>query len=121
MTNSRITDPEILEWRFPVLLKEFSIRAGSGGYGCYRGGDGVIRRIEFLEAMRTGILSSHRIIPPFGLQGGSPGKTGGNRIIRYEGTEELLAGCAETHVNPGDEIIIETPGGGGFGLINRND
>jgi 5-oxoprolinase (ATP-hydrolysing) len=121
MTNSRITDPEILEWRFPVLLKEFSIRAGSGGCGRYRGGDGVIRRIEFLEAMRTGILSSHRIIPPFGLQGGSPGKTGGNRIIRYEGTEELLAGCAETHVNPGDEIIIETPGGGGFGLINRND
>ncbi|MBS3954789.1 MAG: hydantoinase B/oxoprolinase family protein [Methylomicrobium sp.] len=120
MTNSRITDPEILEWRFPVLLKEFSIRAGSGGYGRYRGGDGVIRRIEFLEAMTTGILSSHRIKPPFGLQGGSPGKTGGNRIIRNEVTEELLAGCAETHVNPGDEIIIETPGGGGFGSVNSN-
>ncbi|MDO8846436.1 hydantoinase B/oxoprolinase family protein [Methylicorpusculum sp.] len=121
MTNSRITDPEILEWRFPVLLKEFSIRAGSGGSGRYRGGEGVIRRFEFLEAMTTGILSSHRIKPPFGLQGGSPGKPGGNRIIRNDGTEDLLAGCAEILVNPGDQIIIETPGGGGFGSVNNND
>ena len=115
MTNSRITDPEILEQRFPVLLREFSIRTGSGGEGCYRGGDGVIRRIEFREAMSAGILSSHRLQPPFGLRGGSPGALGQNSVIRHDGREQQLAGCEEIEVNPGDVISIETPGGGGFG------
>ena len=115
MTNSRITDPEILEQRFPVLLREFSIRTGSGGDGRYCGGNGVIRHIEFREAMNAGILSSHRDQPNFGLQGGSPGKPGLNKMIRADGREERLAGCTEIQVGPGDRIVIATPGGGGFG------
>ena len=115
MTNSRITDPEILEQRFPVLLREFSIRTGSGGNGRYCGGNGVIRHIEFREAMNAGILSSHRKKPNFGLQGGSPGMPGLNKVIRADGKEERLAGCTEIQVSPGDSIIIATPGGGGFG------
>jgi 5-oxoprolinase (ATP-hydrolysing) len=115
MTNSRITDPEILEQRFPVLLREFTIRQGSGGKGRYRGGDGVVRRIEFREAMSAGILSSHRVKPPFGLQGGSPGALGVNRLIRRDGRVEPLPGCTEIRVEPGDTIVIETPGGGGYG------
>jgi 5-oxoprolinase (ATP-hydrolysing) len=115
MTNSRITDPEILEQRFPVLLQEFAIRHGSGGAGRYRGGDGVVRRIVFREAMSAGILSSHRVKPPFGLQGGAPGALGVNRLVRVDGSVELLLGCAEIQVEPNDVIIIETPGGGGYG------
>ncbi|AEG00853.1 hydantoinase B/oxoprolinase family protein [Methylomonas methanica] len=115
MTNSRITDPEILEARFPVLLREFSIRSGSGGAGQYKGGDGVIRRIEFREAMRVGILSSHRVLPPFGLMGGGDGALGANRLIRRDGRSEQLTGCAEIQVEAGDTIVIETPGGGGYG------
>ena len=117
MTNSRITDPEILEWRFPVLLREFSIREGSGGAGQYRGGDGVLRRIEFLEPMTAGILSSHRKLPPFGLHGGLPGKLGINRVIRSDGNREILPGCAEVRVGAGDVMEIETPGAGGFGPV----
>jgi 5-oxoprolinase (ATP-hydrolysing) len=117
MTNSRMTDPEILEQRFPVLLREFSIRHGSGGAGRYRGGDGVVRRIEFREAMSAGILSSHRVKPPFGLQGGESGALGVNRLVRVDGGVELLPGCAEIQVEPNDVIIIETPGGGGYGRI----
>jgi 5-oxoprolinase (ATP-hydrolysing) len=115
MTNSRITDPEVLEWRFPVLLEEFSIRAGSGGSGLYRGGDGVIRSIRFLQPMTACILSSHRIIPPFGLDGGRSGKPGANTVIRNDGRIESLPGCAETFMAAGDVFRIETPGGGGFG------
>lgn len=115
MTNSRITDPEILEQRFPVLLREFSIRSGSGGNGRYRGGDGVIRQIEFRAAMRAALLSSHRSKPNFGLQGGSSGKLGVNRVLRANGDEEILPGCADIRVEVGDSVIIETPGGGGFG------
>lgn len=115
MTNSRMTDPEILEQRFPVLLKEFSIWYGSGGAGRYRGGDGVVRCVEFREAMSAGILSSHRVKPPFGVQGGEPGALGVNRLIRVDGSVEPLPGCAEVQVEPGDAIIIETPGGGGYG------
>jgi 5-oxoprolinase (ATP-hydrolysing) len=114
MTNSRITDPEILEARFPVMLREFSIRTCSGGDGRYQGGCGVLRRIEFKAAMMAGILSSHRLKLPFGLQGGSPGALGRNRLIRQDGHEVELPGCIEIHVNLGDTIIIETPGGGGF-------
>ncbi|MFA5985337.1 MAG: hydantoinase B/oxoprolinase family protein [Methylococcaceae bacterium] len=115
MTNSRITDPEILEQRFPVVLQEFAIRTGSGGAGRNKGGDGVVRRIQFKAAMSAGILSSHRIQPPFGLHGGQAGATGINRIIRADGSEHRLANCSELQINPGDTLIIETPGGGGFG------
>ncbi|MDD5322229.1 MAG: hydantoinase B/oxoprolinase family protein [Methylococcales bacterium] len=119
MTNSRITDPEVLELRFPVLLQEFSIRYGSGGAGCNRGGDGVVRRIKFLEPMTAGILSSHRGMPPFGINGGKPGKPGVNRVIRSNGQTEMLPGCAEIEVNAGDIVQIETPGGGGFGCVEE--
>jgi 5-oxoprolinase (ATP-hydrolysing) len=115
MTNSRITDPEVLEWRFPVLLEEFSIRAGSGGHGLYRGGDGVTRSLRFLQPMTACILSSHRIIPPFGLDSGRPGMPGANIVIRSDGRAESLPGCAETIMAAGDVFRIETPGGGGFG------
>lgn len=115
MTNSRITDPEILEQRFPVVLQAFAIRPGSGGDGQYRGGDGAIRRIEFREAMRVSLLSSHRRLPPFGLHGGAPGAVGINRWLRADGGEQILPGRAEVEVQPGDQLIIETPGGGGFG------
>jgi len=119
MTNSRITDPEVLELRFPVLLQEFSIRNGSGGAGRNRGGDGVVRRIKFLEPMTAGILSSHRSIPPFGINGGKPGKPGVNMVIRSNGQVEILPACAEIEVNAGDVVQIETPGGGGFGCVEE--
>lgn len=115
MTNSRITDPEVLELRFPVLLQAFSIRKESGGAGRNRGGNGVVRRIQFLEPMTAGILSSHRRLPPFGLNGGKPGKPGVNSVIRSNGRVETLPGCTEIDVHAGDAIQIETPGGGGFG------
>ncbi|MGR9085647.1 MAG: hydantoinase B/oxoprolinase family protein [Gammaproteobacteria bacterium] len=116
MTNSRITDPEVLEWRYPVRVEEFSICTGSGGLGRYKGGDGVRRRIRFLEPMTAGIVSGHRRIAPFGLVGGKPGKTGSNSVIRRDGLIENLPGCAELDMCPGDAIQIDTPGGGGFGL-----
>nr|VFJ87784.1 MAG: N-methylhydantoinase B/oxoprolinase/acetone carboxylase, alpha subunit [Candidatus Kentron sp. H]VFJ89510.1 MAG: N-methylhydantoinase B/oxoprolinase/acetone carboxylase, alpha subunit [Candidatus Kentron sp. H]VFJ96187.1 MAG: N-methylhydantoinase B/oxoprolinase/acetone carboxylase, alpha subunit [Candidatus Kentron sp. H] len=115
MTNSRLTDPEILEQRFPVLLEAFAIRPGSGGTGRFRGGDGVVRRIRFLEPMQAAVLSNRRIIPPFGLAGGGPGETGRNCVERADGGREALAGTHETRMNPGDVFVIETPGGGGFG------
>ncbi len=117
MTNSRLTDPEVLEWRFPVLVQAFSIRANSGGNGAHRGGNGVIRRIQFRSEMTAAILSGHRIVPPFGLAGGEPGKVGNNRIERQDGTTELLSGKAEVLMYPGDVFVIETPGGGGFGSV----
>jgi len=115
MTNSRLTDPEILEWRFPVLLESFRIRHGSGGAGKHRGGDGTVRRVRFLDAMTASILSDHRRVPPFGLDGGDPGTLGINRVIRTDGTEQILDGAASTEMGPGDVFMIETPGGGGFG------
>jgi 5-oxoprolinase (ATP-hydrolysing) len=115
MTNSRLTDPEVLEWRFPVLLESFSIRPDSGGKGYHCGGNGVIRRLRFLETMTATILSSHRSIPPFGLQGGGAGKVGRNYIERLEGTTEELGSTAIALMNPGDVFAIETPGGGGYG------
>jgi 5-oxoprolinase (ATP-hydrolysing) len=116
MTNSRLTDPEVLEWRFPVVLEEFSVRRNSGGYGAHRGGDGVIRRIRFEEPMTAAILSSHRAVPPFGLQGGKPGAIGRNVVERCDGQVELLSGRAEVLMQMGDRIVIETPGGGGYGV-----
>jgi len=115
MTNTRLTDPEILEWRHPVMLDSFSIRVGSGGNGAHRGGRGVVRRIRFLEAMTASILSDHRRVPPFGLNGGGPGQVGRNRVVRVDGSSEELAGADSTEMGPGDVFVIETPGGGGFG------
>ncbi|MFA4940002.1 hydantoinase B/oxoprolinase family protein [Brevundimonas sp.] len=115
MTNSRLTDPEVLETRFPVLLEEFSIRRGSGGAGRWTGGDGAVRRVRFLEPMTAAILSNHRRVPPFGADGGKPGATGINRIERADGTIDPLASTAEVSMAPGDVFVIETPGGGGFG------
>ncbi|MGB5103571.1 MAG: hydantoinase B/oxoprolinase family protein, partial [Steroidobacteraceae bacterium] len=115
MTNSRLTDPEVLEHRFPVLLRRFALRAGSGGAGAYRGGDGLVRRVEFREAMTVAILSNHRRVAPFGLAGGEPGQPGVNLLERRGGGLETLAATAEFQVQPGDCVQVETPGGGGFG------
>ncbi len=118
MTNSRLTDPEVLEWRYPVRLESFSIRAGSGGAGRWRGGDGGVRRIHFLEAMTASILSNGRRVPAFGMAGGAPGALGVNRVERADGRSETLPGCAATEMQPGDVFVIETPGGGGFGAAD---
>ncbi len=116
MTNSRITDPEVLEWRYPVLLEEFSIRKNSGGAGKQCGGNGVIRIIKFLTPMTVSILSSHRLLPGFGLQGGMAGMKGENTVMRFNGEIVELGGCAEIDMQQGDSIIIKTPGGGGYGI-----
>jgi 5-oxoprolinase (ATP-hydrolysing) len=115
MTNSRLTDPEVLEWRFPVLLESFSIRRGSGGGGRYQGGDGVIRDIRFNEDMTVSLLTGHRKVPPYGLAGGEPGKTGNNYVLRADGTRQQCASTDSIEVAVGDRLVIETPGGGGFG------
>jgi 5-oxoprolinase (ATP-hydrolysing) len=117
MTNSRLTDPEILETRFPILLEEFSVRTGSGGAGHHRGGDGAVRRLRFLEPMTAGILSNRRKIPPFGLAGGEPAMPGINRIERADGRVEILGATATAEMAAGDIFVIETPGGGGYGTI----
>ncbi|MBD2343344.1 hydantoinase B/oxoprolinase family protein [Anabaena subtropica] len=115
MTNSLLTDPEVLETRYPVLVESFSLRSHSGGKGEYSGGDGVVRRIRFLEPMTANILSNHRLVPPFGLNGGEAGKVGRNWIQRHNGTKENLDSTATVEMKPGDVFVIETPGGGGFG------
>ncbi|WP_448562970.1 hydantoinase B/oxoprolinase family protein [Trichothermofontia sp.] len=115
MTNSRLTDPEVLEWRFPVILETFAIRPNSGGAGYYRGGNGVVRRVRFRETMTASILSSHRRVAPFGLAGGNPGAVGYNWVERVQGTVETLDHTATVTMQPGDVFVIETPGGGGFG------
>jgi len=115
MTNSRLTDPEVLEWRFPVLVESFEIRRGSGGAGRQRGGDGARRRLRFREPMTAAILSSHREVAPFGVAGGQPGTCGRNWVERADGTEYALSGTDKTEMGAGDAIVIETPGGGGWG------
>ena len=115
MTNTRATDPEVLEWRFPVVLESVSIRHGSGGRGEFRGGDGVVRRVRFLQAMSAAIVSGHRRVPPYGMAGGSPGEVGRNTVERAAGGIETLAGTDRAEMNPGDVFVIETPGGGGYG------
>jgi 5-oxoprolinase (ATP-hydrolysing) len=115
MTNTRLTDPEVLEWRFPVLLESFSVRRGSGGAGRWRGGDGIVRRVRFREPMTAAILSSHRRIPPFGMAGGAPGEVGRNWVERVDGSLERLGGCDQREMRPGDVFVISTPSGGGYG------
>lgn len=115
MTNSRLTDPEILEWRFPVRIERFEIRLHSGGRGKHRGGNGVRREIRFLEAMSLSILSNRRVVPPFGLFGGQSGKQGKHWIEKAEGAVFGLESTAQVEIGPGDLFVIETPGGGGFG------
>ena len=115
MTNSRLTDPEVLELRYPVMIEAFRIRRGSGGHGRWPGGDGVIRRICFRESMIVAVLANSRVIAPFGLEGGHSGKVGKTYIQRLEGGIEDLGSCGHREVRAGDAIVIETPGGGGFG------
>jgi 5-oxoprolinase (ATP-hydrolysing) len=115
MTNTRLTDPEVLEWRFPVRLDHFAVRRGSGGAGRWPGGDGVIRRIRFLEPMTAAILSQSRKIAPFGLAGGGAGEVGRTWIARADGRCDPLGPADEAQVSANDAIVIETPGGGGYG------
>jgi len=116
MTNTRLTDPETLERRYPVRLHEFSIRRGSGGGGQQRGGAGVIRRLEFLRPLEVSMLSQRRgPYPSYGIAGGAPGALGRNTLARSGGPIEQLPGLAHIHVQPGDILTIETPGGGGWG------
>jgi 5-oxoprolinase (ATP-hydrolysing) len=118
MTNTRISDPEVIEQRFPVRVLEFAIRRGSGGAGRHRGGDGVVRHLEFLADLDVSILSQRRAAyPPYGLDGGQPGAVGRNELIRSDGRRELLPGRARVTAHPGDQLLIETPGGGGFGQV----
>jgi 5-oxoprolinase (ATP-hydrolysing) len=115
MTNSLMTDPEVFELRFPVLLEEFSIRENSGGQGRWSGGEGVKRRVRFLDELEMAIVSNRRTIPPSGAQGGGPGGVGRNRVIRRDGRIDELLSCDKTTMQPGDVFEILTPGGGGFG------
>ncbi|MGW6061225.1 hydantoinase B/oxoprolinase family protein [Streptomyces sp. NPDC055189] len=115
MTNSRLTDPEVLEWRLPVLLEEFAVRGGSGGAGQWRGGDGAVRRIRFREPMTVSTLSQHRRVAPYGMAGGSPGALGAGRVECADGRVRTLEGSDFADAGPGDVLVIETPGGGGYG------
>ena len=112
---SRLTDPEVLEWWYPVLLESFEVRTGSGGRGRHHGGDGVRRRTRFLEEMDAVILANHRIVPPYGMAGGDDGAVGRNWGERTDGTVEELTATDLRQMAPGDVFVIETPGGGGFG------
>jgi 5-oxoprolinase (ATP-hydrolysing) len=117
MTNTRLTDPEILETRFPVLLEEFAIRRGSGGAGRFHGGDGVVRKVVFRKSMTASILSNRRRVAPFGLDGGAPAAAGRNWVARADGRIENLSATATVEMEAGDVFVIETPGGGGFGPL----
>jgi len=116
MTNTRITDPEILELRYPVRLDRFDIRQGSGGSGRHRGGDGAIREITALEPMTATIVASRRTVAPFGLAGGGAGAVGRQWLVQADGTRHALSGVDQVELQAGDRIVIETPGGGGAGL-----
>jgi 5-oxoprolinase (ATP-hydrolysing) len=115
MTNTRLTDPEVLELRYPVVLEDFHVRAGSGGRGRWNAGDGILRAIRFLEPMECTILSGHRRVRPFGLAGGESGELGENAVRRADGRIEKLQGCDATTIEAGGTIIIKTPTGGGYG------
>ena len=118
MTNTRLTDPEVLEFRFPVVLEDFHIRKDSGGRGKWRAGDGIYRRVRFREKMDCAILSGHRRVPPFGLAGGESGHVGENRVRRLNGIEEKLKGCDQTVLEAGEAVIIVTPTAGGYGPLS---
>jgi len=116
MTNTRLTDPEVLEQRFPVRVEDFSIRRGSGGGGRHRGGDGIVRKLRFLESLEVSLLTGRREpYRPYGMAGGQPGRSGKNQLVRSEGSTETLPAFAQVRVEPGDLLIVETPGGGGYG------
>jgi 5-oxoprolinase (ATP-hydrolysing) len=115
MTNTRLTDPEVLEFRYPVVLEDFHIREGSGGRGKWNAGDGIRRTIRFLETMECTILSGHRRVPPFGLAGGEPGEVGENWARRKDGTMQKLKGCDDTVIEAGEAVIIQSPTAGGYG------
>jgi len=120
MTNTATTDPEILESRYPVRLRRFEIRQDSGGEGQFRGGNGVIREFEFLRPLEVSLLTQHRKVPPFGLNGGAPGSCGRQYLMRPDGKTARIAGEARLDVAPGDRLRIETPGGGGWGEPNKD-
>ena len=119
MTNSRLTDPEVLEWRFPVIVEQFCIRQGSGGVGRHNGGNGVVRKIRFLEPMTASILSGHRKIAPYGMAGGGAGKVGRNYVERADGSTDELGSFDKTEMKKDDIFVIETPGGGGYGQTGK--
>ena len=119
MTNSRLTDPEVLEFRFPVRLEGYEIRKGSGGAGQWKGGDGGVRRVRFLEPMTASILSNGRHHGAFGMAGGQPGAVGINKVVRSDGRVELLDHIGQAEMLPGDVFEIHTPGGGGFGSSDQ--
>ena len=121
MTNSRLTDPEVLEFRFPVRLDSYEIRPGSGGAGRWRGGDGGVRRIRFLEPMTASILSNGRTHGAFGMAGGEAGQVGSNRVLRADGSIETLSHIGQVQMQPGDVFEVATPGGGGYGVAERGD
>ncbi|HEX8126698.1 MAG TPA: hydantoinase B/oxoprolinase family protein, partial [Allosphingosinicella sp.] len=120
MTNSRLTDPEVLEARYPVLVERFAIRRGSGGAGAGKGGDGVERHIRFRERMRANILSNRREVAPRGIEGGGDAKPGVNQVVRADGTVETLGATASAEMREGDMFVIETPGGGGYGSASSS-
>jgi 5-oxoprolinase (ATP-hydrolysing) len=115
MTNTRLTDPEILEFRYPVVLEDFHIRKDSGGKGKWKAGDGIRRTIRFLEKMECTLLTGHRRVRPFGLAGGEAGQVGENSVRRKDGTIEKLQGCDATNIEAGEAIIIQAPTAGGYG------
>ena len=117
MTNTRITDPEIMELRYPVRLEEFSVRKNSGGKGLFKGGNGIVRRITFLAPVTLSILSQHRIVAPFGLKGGKKGKKGKQYLILNDKTVKILRGVDGANIEAGEQLVIETPGGGGYGKV----
>lgn len=113
-----MTDPEVLETRFPVRVDEFSIRRGSGGAGLFKGGNGIVRKLRFLEPMTATVLSSHRDTAPHGASGGQAGSAGENSVIRADGSVELLKGNDVAQMKAGDVFVLKSPGGGGFGKAN---
>ena len=118
MTNSRLTDPEVLEWRFPVRLESFSIRNNSGGDGIHKGGDGVDRRLRFLESMTVNMIAGHRVVPPYGIEGGKPGAVGENYVIHKDARITELGTKGQIEVVKDDVFVLKTPGGGGYGQYN---
>ncbi|MCH7847563.1 MAG: hydantoinase B/oxoprolinase family protein, partial [Planctomycetes bacterium] len=121
MTNTRITDPEIIEHRYPVRLERFAIRRGSGGAGRHHGGDGAVREITFLEPVSLSIVSQHRTEGPYGMDGGAPGMPGRQRVVRADGQIIELGSVDGCEINAGDRLILETPGGGGYGSVSVRD